>query len=327
MVVTGSRVTAPGLQISVAAWRPERDYLKAFDANPAAFPSLYSEWERKAGDVPAFYLDVADWMTRHDRAGQVTDTLLSAIDLPSADAVTLGMVATRLERYGNLDAAIALRERHVQLDPDRPQPKRLLALALAKRAAGNAGTAKADLERAIALLMEVALSPLDERWAGIDLISLTEANAFLAKLQRMGGRASIDQRLVKNLDSDVRVVIDWSNDAADIDLWVDEPNGERAIYNHPRTLIGGHLSNDMTQGYGPEEYFLRRAAGGRYTVRANVYAPDQIDPNGASRVSARLIKNWGRPSESEVGIDLDLTAGQRGEVKIGTLNIQAPVSN
>jgi hypothetical protein len=145
---------------------------------------------------------------------------------------------------------------------DHPQPKRLLALVLARRAAAGGGGAKADLQRAIGLLVEIALQPVDDRWTGIDLISVVEANNLLATLRAKGGDVPMDARLIHNMASDVRIVIDWSNDAADIDLWVDEPNGERAIFNNPRTRIGGHLSNDMTQGFGPEEYLLRRAAPG-----------------------------------------------------------------
>src|SRR6185295_2354242 len=231
-------------------------------------------------------------------------------------------VAARLERYGMLDDAVTLRERQAQLDPDRPQPRRLLGLALARRAAAGGPGAKADLDRAVRLLADIALNPLDERWDGVDLISLVEANAFLPRLRELGGNFELDPRLGLNLDSDVRVFLDWSNDAADIDLWVDEPNGERAIYNHPRTLIGGHLSNDMTAGYGPEEYLLRRAADGRYVVRANVYSPDQLDPNGPSRVTAHLYRDWGRPTQREESIDLDLTKGMSGEVRIGTLKVE-----
>lgn len=309
------------VQIAVAAWRPDRDYLNAFDADPTAFDRIFSEWDKKAGDVPSFYLDTADWLARKGRNDLALDMLLSALDLPTANEVTVGMVATRLERWGKLDLAIALRERQAKLDPSHPQPRRLLALALGRRAALGGPTARADLERAVSLLTQVALSPLDSRWNGIDMISLTEANAFLVRLKAAGGTFDLDPRLVKNLESDVRVVLDWSNDAADIDLWVDEPNGERAIYSHKQTLIGGLLSDDMTSGFGPEAYFVRRAAGGRYTIRANVYASDQLDPNGTSRVTARLIRDWGRPTEREDSIDLDLKRGQNGEVRIGTLKV------
>jgi hypothetical protein len=321
VTVTGSRLQSD-VSIAVSAWRPDRDYLDAFDADPSAFDRIFPAWDKKAGDVPSFYLDTADWLFRKGRKDLAVEVLLSALDLPMANEVTLGMVAARLERYGLIDQAIALRERHALLDPDHPQPRRLLALALAKRAEGKRPTARDDLKRAMTLLTDIAQSPIDDAWRGIDMISLVEANAMLVKLKALGGSFPLDPRLTKNLHSDVRVVLDWSNDDADIDLWVDEPNGERAIYDNPRTAIGGHLSNDMTDGFGPEEYFLRKAAKGRYTVRAKVFSPDRLDPNGTSRVTARLIRDWGRPTQREESIDLDLQRGQDGEVKIGTLKVE-----
>lgn len=323
IVVTASRVPSlADVRVSVDAWSPDRDYLKAYDAAPADFNRLYAEWERKAGDVPAFYLDTADWLVRHQRTAEAPDVLLSALDLPTANQVTLGMVAARLERYGALNAAITLRERQMLLDVDHPQPRRLLALVLARRAALGGPTAKADFTRAIQLLLDVALKPLDPSWSGIDLVSLVEVNALLPKLRALGGDVAIDPRLVRNLQSDVRVVIDWSNDATDIDLWVDEPTGERVIYSNQRSHLGGHLSNDMTQGFGPEEYFIRRAARGAYVARANVFAPDRLDPNGAARVTAHLYRDWGRSNQREQIIDFDVSRGKDGELMIGTLTVE-----
>jgi len=93
---------------------------------------------------------------------------------------------------------------------------------------------------------------------------------------------------------------------------VDEPNGERAIYNNPRTAIGGRLSDDMIQGFGPEEYLLRRAPRGTYTVQANVYSADRLNPNGASRITAHLIRDFGRESERVEVIDVELLPGEQG---------------
>lgn len=326
IVVTGSRARTPAqdVTVSVNAWRPDRDYLDAYDKAPADFDRIFPDWERKAGGVPAFYLDTADWLFRQNRKEDAALILMSALDLPTANEVTLGMVAARLERYGLLDQAVALRERQAALDESRPQPRRLLALALARRASLGGPNARADLERAFRLLLDIALKPVDNRWAGIDLISLVEANALLPRLKALGANPAIDARLIRNLASDVRVVIDWSNDATDIDLWVDQPNGERAIYNHPRTLIGGHLSNDMTQGFGPEEYFIRRAAQGAYVARAHVFAPDRLDPNGAARVTAHLYRDWGRPTERVEVIDFDVSRGKNGEIRIGTLTVDRP---
>lgn len=125
--------------------------------------------------------------------------------------------------------------------------------------------------------------------------------------------------LIALLDTDIRVVVDWSTDASDLDLWVDEPTRERAIYNNPLTAIGGHLSNDMTQGYGPEEYLLRRAPAGTYIVQANVFAADRLDPNGASVLTAHLFRNFGRPNQQEQVVDIELTRDSAGAKMIGRI--------
>ena len=323
VVVTASRVssvpTAQTTTIEIAAWQPDRTYLKAFDAAPGAFDRRFEAEEKKAGDVPAFYLDTAEWLRRNGRARDAAEMVLSALELPTANEVTLGIVAGRLERYGQIDRAIELRERHLALDPTRPQPKRLLALALGRRAKLRPAGARADLERAVALLAEVALTPFDDAYDGIDVIALTEANALIPRLRAGGGQVALAPRFVTLLDTDVRVVIDWTTAATDIDLWVDEPGGERADFSRNRTVIGGHVSNDMTEGYGPEAYFVRRAPAGTYTVRANVYSADSIDPNGLSLLTARLIRDFGRPTEREEAVDVELGRDEEGEKLIGRL--------
>src|SRR5579863_9357317 len=110
------------------------------------------------------------------------------------------------------------------------------------------------------LLNEVVTRIWDGAYDGIELVTLMEANRILPRLEKLGVKdIPLDPRLRALLDVDLRVVLDWYVDATDMDLWVDEPSGERAIYNNPRTRIGGRLSHDMTQGFGPEEYLLHRA--------------------------------------------------------------------
>ncbi|WP_332801894.1 VIT domain-containing protein [Sphingomonas sp. RT2P30] len=331
-VVTGSRTrnapaaaAAPAIQID--AWQPDRPYLELYDGRPIAFDERFLEAEQRRGGIPAFYLDTAEWLRKHGRTSEAAEMVLSALDLPSANEATLGIVADRLERYGQIDRAVELRTRQAALDPDRPQPKRLLALALARRAAlqpaSRRDLARADLTRAIRLLGEVAVAPNDTRWDGIDMISLVEANALMPKLRALGGTPDLDPRLIALLDTDIRVVVDWTTDASDLDLWVDEPTGERSIYNNPLTAIGGHLSNDMTQGYGPEEYLLHRARAGTYTVQANVFAPDALDPNGASVLTAHLFRDFGRPSQQEQVVDIELTRDSNGAKMLGRIIVPA----
>jgi len=151
-----------------------------------------------------------------------------------------------------------------------------------------------------------------------------EANHITPRLQALGVRdIPLDPRLRARLDVDMRVVLDWYIDATDMDLWVDEPTGERAIYNNPRTQIGGRLSHDMTQGYGPEEYLLRHAPGGDYVVRVNTYRADSLNPNGAITVRAHLFRNYGRADETSKALEIELKPGEDGARVVGDVKVAA----
>jgi hypothetical protein len=232
-------------------------------------------------------------------------------------------VAARLQRYGGMDRAIWLLERAAAETDYLPQPRRTLALALARRAAGAHGSdARQDLERAVTLLHEVIMTPWEGDYDGIEVIALMEINELLPRARDAGvRRIPLDQRLRKLLDVDLRVVIEWNTGATDMDLWVDEPNGERSIYNNALTAIGGRLSNDMTDGFGPEEYLLRHAARGEYRISVNVYDTDVINPNGSTVVTARLFRNFGRADQSEQTMEIELVPEEKGEKLIGRFTV------
>src|SRR5208283_2955842 len=119
---------------------------------------------------------------------------------------------------------------------------------------------RADYTRAMDLLVQVVMRPWDARFPEIEVIALEEVNRIIPRAKMAGvSVVPLDPRLIKLLDVDVRIVMTWSADNTDIDLWVTEPSGEKAFYGHNRTMIGGLVSCDFTQGYGPEEYLVRRA--------------------------------------------------------------------
>lgn len=317
--------TAADVEVKLAKWDIERPYLKAVDAAaPADVDGVIAAQEREYGSLPAFYFDVAEWLRRHERASDAEEMLLSALELPVANEETSAMVAERLQRHGSQDRAIWLLQRAADSVDYLPQPKRSLALALARRAAmPRAVNARADMERAVALLQEVIMTPWESDYDGVELVALMEINALLPRARALGLRKSpLDERLRALLDVDLRIVIEWNTLATDMDLWVDEPNGERAIYSNQRTAIGGRLSNDMTEGLGPEEYLLRRAAKGEYQVRVNVYDTDAINPNGTTVVTARLYRNFGRAQQSEETMEMEMKPGDEGEVLVGSFIVR-----
>lgn len=326
---------ASGISVRTAEWNPDRPYLTVFKALPmgdaAGFAAAYAAQEIVYGDTPAFYFDTAEWMYRNGLAAGAAAVARNAIELPSATIDTQIILAGRLVRYGDYDDAVWLDEHIARLTPDKPQALRNLALALvdatdARLAAGSLDRRKAIAvyERALALLNQVISTPWSSDYNGIEIISLMEANHLVAKLKALGVNTAalpdgLDPKLTALLDVDIRVTLEWNTDKTDMDLWVDEPSGERAIYNNPKTALGGRLSNDMTRGYGPEEYLLHHAPAGLYKVLANVFAADRLSPNGPTSVTVHLYRDWGRPTEHAETFVIELKKDQQqGGVQVGS---------
>jgi uncharacterized protein YfaP (DUF2135 family) len=174
----------------------------------------------------------------------------------------------------------------------------------------------------MALLTEVIMTPPEEDYEGIELVALMDANEVIPRLRAAGSRKiELDPRLIALLDVDLRVVIEWNTPGTDMDLWVDQPDGERCVYSNAETSIGGQLSNDMTSGYGPEQYLLRRAIDGEYAISVDVFATDAINPNGATMVTAHLTRNYGRRNQKTETMELELRPEDEGEKLVGKFRV------
>jgi len=160
-------------------------------------------------------------------------------------------------------------------------------------------------------------------WAqGIEVISIMEANNILRKFKSVGGKTELIHKSFRQLlDVDLRVAVSWNIDAADMDLHVDEPSGQTASYRNRLTNIGGRMSNDMTNGYGPEEYILRKAAPGKYEIKMDYYSSDRANPNGAIVIRANIYRNWGREDEVVKTIDLEFTKDTGEQYLVATVEV------
>ncbi len=130
ITVTGTRRAGPVIGIEIDAWQPDRPYLKALEGKEDDFWSIYWDRENAHGTLPAFYLDMARWLHEKGRTEEAIPVLLSALELPSSNQETMAVVASRLQRYGQINQGIELLEFLAATDSDRPQYKRLLALAI-----------------------------------------------------------------------------------------------------------------------------------------------------------------------------------------------------
>jgi hypothetical protein len=308
--------------IAIQPWDPRVPYLAALKAAPKgkAYDAYLAERARHAG--PGFYLDCAGFfLGSGDRALGVR-VLTNLAELRLDDAGLLRVMAWRLAEAGELDLAAEVLEKVLRLRPEEPQSRRDLALVLSDRA--DAQNRPADAARAVALLWEVGRRPWD-RAPDLELVSLMELNRVLARAERRGWSevakaAPVDRRVKKLLDLDLRVSLSWDVDMTDVDLHVLEPTDEHAFYGHRETRIGGRVSQDVTQGYGPEEYLLHRALDGAYDVRVHYYGSGQQTLVGPATLIATVSTNWGRPNEKREVLTLRLDEPKELE-KIGIVRI------
>jgi len=164
---------------------------------------------------------------------------------------------------------------------------------------------RADYARALNLLNHLLIAHWD-RFEGIELIALMEANRIIPQAKRFGVKIPLDKRLIKQLDCDIRIVMTWHADNTDMDLHVTEPSGETAFYGHQQTTIGGLVSEDFTDGYGPEEYFVRKAMPGMYKIQADYFGSQAVKLLGAVTVQVDIFTNFGREDEQRKSLTVRL---------------------
>jgi hypothetical protein len=266
--------------------------------------------ERRTHQSPAFFLDCAEFFLRGGERELGLRVLSNLAELRLDDPALLRVLAWRLSQAGELELSAGLLEKVLRLRPEEPQSRRDLALVLADRA--EALNDAQGAARAVGLLYEVVQRSWD-RFPEVELIALMELNRILARGERRGwagkleaAAGRVDPRLRKLLDVDLRVSLSWDADLTDVDLHVFEPTGEHAFFGHNRTTIGGLVSHDLTQGYGPEEYLLRRALPGKYEIKVHYYGSRQQTLVGPATMIATVFTHWGRADEKKEILTLRL---------------------
>lgn len=306
--------------ITLRRWTPDSPYVRRLRAAaPEAMYAIYLDERPGHTGSTAFFLDVADIFLERGEPELAHRILSNLAEMDLENRHILRILAYRLLQAKQVEAALPLLQRVLELSPDEPQSYRDLGLAF--DAAGQP-------QKAIAQLWEVVAKPWNDRFPDIELIALGELNAIVARsaaANRPLDTAAIDPRLLRNLPLDLRVVLSWDADNTDIDLWVIDPNGEKASYANTLTRQGGRMSRDFTGGYGPEEFGLKNAKPGTYTVRAQFYGHRQQIVSPATTLMLRLSTGFGTDAQKDVETVLRLS-GAREEVTIGTFEVKPPAA-
>lgn len=277
--------------INVKPWNPDTPYLKILANAPKDQRYRTYLWQRsKYSESPAFFLDCSNFFQQCGQPKTALQVLSNIVELEIENPALYRVAAHRLAQTGELELASMLFESILKMRPEEPQSYRDLALVLDQLD---------DFEGASELLNRVVLGNWD-RFEEIEVIALMELNRVLARAKRAGVTIpTVDRRLIKLLDVDVRIILTWDADMTDMDLWITEPSGEQANYNNNRTQIGGLVSRDFTQGYGPEEYLLKKSMKGNYAIDVDYFSESTPSILGPVTLQVEVFTNYGRSNEEK----------------------------
>lgn len=301
-------------QITLKGWQSDAPYMdtlrKAMNTN--RFYNVYLEMKDQYGTAPSFYLDVAALLEEDGKKEDAFLALSNLVEISLEDYRLLRVLAHKYKHLGYTEYAVELFEKVLELRPEEPQSYRDLGLAYAQNK---------QYQKAIDMLYRIFDQEWDRRFPEIELFAAEEINNIIARAEREGVKldiSKIDERLLFNMPLDIRIVLSWDTDNSDMDLWVFDPDGEKCFYRNQLTRLGGIMTKDFTGGYGPEEFLIRNAKKGKYTIQADYYGSREQTLIGPTTIYVDIYTHYGTAKETKKTITLRLEKDQ-DEVEIGDI--------
>lgn len=310
----GTGTAARGSTLSLSTWQASDSFSRRMQAATVEQAyAMYLQERPSRRNSAAFFVDSAEVFFDKGADDLGVRVLSNLAEISAEHRALLRVLAYRLQQAKRTDLALPLLARVCELAPNEPQSWRDWGLALAEMG---------QTQTAVDALWRVVSQPWDSRFRDVDQTALAELNAIIHAAPKEAALdvSKIDPRLRKHLPLGLRIVLRWDADNTDIDLHVLEPSGEEAMFSSPRTLQGGKVSADVTGGYGPEEYALRKPQPGTYTVRANFYGHRQQTVSNATTVQAEVTTDFGTPAQQTRTLTLRLS-GRASLVEIGRVTV------
>lgn len=252
----------PQARIVLNAYDPDTPYLKVMEyTDPAKAIETYHKLKKEYGQTPSFYVDVADYFFKKGDLTQAVLVVSNLAELNLEDAQLLRILGYKLSSYKAYKEAIEVFRKVVAIREEEPQSYRDLGLALAE---------DKQYQEAVETLYKVVKNAWDERFGDVQLVTMNDINSLVARHKGIKTNF-MDKRLLKSEPVDIRVVLSWDTDNCDMDLWVTDPTDEKCFFDNKLTYLGGKISKDVTQGYGPEEFMIKKAPKGTYKIETDYF--------------------------------------------------------
>ncbi|WP_426474358.1 VIT domain-containing protein [Chryseobacterium balustinum] len=274
----------PKGKITLVDVESTEEYMKDFQNLQSAevIYQKYLENRSKHEKQVSYYFDISKLLFKKGDKALSLKVLSTLAELDLENEELYKTIYYLLKQRGHYDKELWITQKILEWRPFDAQSHRDYALALVD----NKKPQEA-LNIYKSLLYQEFTDEISVRDNGIEEILIMEINNILKQNKNVDG-SKIDDRLKADLPVDIRVVINWNKDNTDIDLWVTDPKGEDCSYQHKSTAIGGRISNDFTQGFGPEQFLLKKAVKGKYKIKTNFFGERQNILSGPTTVMAEV---------------------------------------
>ena len=294
-----SQSTQPSIHLTPI--KQDSEYIKQLTGKIDADYAIYLKIRPEYIGTPSFYFDMADWFFRLNDREKALRILTSIADLELENASLFRLLGYRFKEYGEYALEAHVCKKVIDWRPMEPQSYRDYALALS-----DAGKNQEALNYLYSILNQSFADHIVSRSSGIAEVIVTELNALISINKKLN-ISEINKKLINNMPVDIRIALNWNMNSTDIDLHVKDPNGETCYYSHNRTDIGGRISNDITQGYGPEQFLLKKAIKGKYKVFVNYFGDSQVKAEGPSTVMLEIFSNYSAENQQHKIVCLQMS--------------------
>lgn len=281
-------------QIKVKSWTPDTPYMNEIRAVPLEKAyAIYLQQRDVYSSNLAFYMDVAKYFFEKGQADTGYLVLTNISEQSPEKILAQRMIAYTLFEYQQWQLAQFYLDFINEIVPHEATSKRDLAFLFEQMAAANPLLAK----NAANYYWQAALMD-DSYQHDLAITSIGELNRLISKWQlNTNDIVNFDSRFIAALEYDLRITLSWSNDLADVDLHVTEPNGQTVFYGRRYGKTGSWLPFDNTSGFGPEEYLLKKSTKGLYKVKANFYSNNSVEAFGPVTLRVDFYRNYARKNE------------------------------
>lgn len=265
---------------------------------------------------PTYFFDVATYLLKTGDKTNGLTVLSNLAELENGSYELYKMLGYKLKEAGDYEGELSAFKKVMELRPSDPQSYRDCALANL-----DLGEYQPALDMLYEGMTKSYSDEMDRMYDGIEEIFLIEINRIIALHKNKLDIKKIDKNLIMPMPADVRVVMNWNMNNTDIDLWVTDPNGEKCFYSNANTKIGGRISNDFTEGFGPEQFILKTGIKGKYKIQIDYFADTQVTIAGPTTVMAEIYLHYGTDREEKRIVTLQMKKDKEGEVFIGEIEL------